>query len=245
MSSSKRICTTLAEPRVAHGVAMALAVAVGGCSADVTRFDFPFFGLTGKGNETAALPTPPDSIARNGYEDAPGVPPRGAGLSDTNRGYAPSPYTTGSNDRVASARDLGPPPGPSYAPSSERYAAPPIDRAPPPPHTQPRAAAGESIQVQQGDTLYGIARRHGVSIAALIEVNGLRPGAGIKPGQQLLLPAGAIPPSAVPAESRPATAVAKAPPASTPSTPIPKKGWEGRHTMKAGESLYGIARSHG
>src|SRR5262245_1078986 len=242
MSSSERICTTLADAYVAHGVALALAVAVGGCSADVTRFDFPFFGLTGKGSETAALPTPSEPIARNGYEDVPPAPPRGAGLSDTNRGYAPSPYTTGSNDRVASARDLGPPPGPSYTPSSERYAGPPIDRPPPSGRAPPRPAAGESIQVQQGDTLYSIARRHGVSIAALIEVNGLRPGAGIKPGQQLLLPAGAIPSSAVPGESRAPTIAAKASPA---STPMPKKGWEGRHTMKAGESLYGIARSYG
>jgi murein DD-endopeptidase MepM/ murein hydrolase activator NlpD len=241
MSSSKRICNTFADAHVAHGVVFALAVTVGGCSADVTRFDFPFFGLTGKGNETASLPTPPESIARNGYDDVPAAPPRGAGLGDTNRGYAPPPYTTGSNDRVASARDYGPPPGPSYAPSAERPAGPPIERTPPG-RAQPRPAAGESIQVQQGDTLYGIARRHGVSIAALIEVNGLGHGASIKPGQQLLLPAGAIPASAAPAESRAPTTVAKAAPA---TTPIARKGWDGRHTMKAGESLYGIARQHG
>ena len=60
MSSSKRICNTFADARVAHGIVLALAVTAGGCSADVTRFDFPFFGLTGKGNETASLPTPPD-----------------------------------------------------------------------------------------------------------------------------------------------------------------------------------------
>ena len=153
-------------------------------------------------------------MARNGYEDVPAAPPRGAGLSDTSRGYAPPPYTTGSNDRVASARDYGPPPGPSYAPSSGRYAGPPIERAPTG-RAQPRPAAGESIQVQQGDTLYGIARRHGVSIAALIEVNGLGHGNSIKPGQQLLLPAGAVPPSAAPAESR-IPAAAKAPAASRP-----------------------------
>jgi murein DD-endopeptidase MepM/ murein hydrolase activator NlpD len=241
MLSNKRNYATVARVHAAPGLVIAFTVVVGGCSADVTRFDFPFFGLTGKGNETASLPTPPESIARNGYDDVPVAPPRGAGLSDTSRGYAPQPYTTGSNDRVASARDYGPPPGPSYAPSSERYAGPPIERTPSG-RAQPRAAGGESIQVQQGGTLYGIARRHGVSIAALIEVNGLGHGASIKPGQQLLLPAGATPASTAPAESRAPAAVAKAPPA---TTPIAKKGWEGRHTMKAGESLYGIARQHG
>ena len=44
--------------------------------------------------------------------------------------------------------------------------------------------------MQQGDTLYGIAKRYGVSISALIEVNGLAHGSAIKPGQQLVLPAG-------------------------------------------------------
>src|SRR6185503_6325151 len=124
MLSSKRICNILPGVHVAHGVVIALAVVVGGCSTDVTRFDFPFFGLTNKGSETASLPTPPESVARNdrGYDDVPSAPPRGAGLGDTGRAYTPPPYTTGSSERVASARDYGPPPGPSYAPSSERYA---------------------------------------------------------------------------------------------------------------------------
>jgi murein DD-endopeptidase MepM/ murein hydrolase activator NlpD len=231
MLSSKRICTSFADARVAHGMVIALAVAVGGCSADVTRFDFPFFGLTNKGNETGSLPTPPESVARNdrGYDDPPpGTPPRGAGLNDTSRGYAPPPYA-GSGERVASAREYAPPPNAGY---NDRYAGPPS-------RAQPRAASGESIQVQQGDTLYGIAKRHGVSISALIEVNGLGHGASIKPGQQLLLPAGAAAPKAAPQTERAPTAIAKAP------TPVATKGWEGRHTMKSGESLYGIARQHG
>ena len=236
MLSSKRICTSFADARVAHGMVIALAVAVGGCSADVTRFDFPFFGLTNKGNETGSLPTPPESVARNdrGYDDPPpGTPPRGAGLSDTSRGYAPPPYA-GSGERVASAREYAPPPNAGY---NDRYAGPPS-------RAQPRAASGESIQVQQGDTLYGIAKRHGVSISALIEVNGLGHGASIKPGQQLLLPAGAMPPSAAPPANRTPVVAAKAPAPAAPA-PMTKKGWEGQHTMKAGESLYGIARQHG
>ena len=118
MLSSKRICNTFAGAPVAHGMVFALAVLVGGCSADVTRFDFPFFGLTNKGNETGSLPTPPGSDCPQIAYDAPGAPPRGAGLSEAGRGYAPSALLRPpSNERVASARDYAPPPGPSYAPS--------------------------------------------------------------------------------------------------------------------------------
>ena len=222
--SSKRICTTLADSHVAHGVALALAVTVGGCSADVTRFDFPAFGLTSKGNETGSLPTPTEGINRRDrvYDDG-AAGPRRAGLSDAARDNSRP------GDRVASTHDY-PPPNPAYTPNPDRNAPPRrLDRAAP---ARTPVAPGESIQVQQGDTLYGIAKRYNVSIAALIEANGMKNGASIKPGQQLFLPAG------VPAK------VARETPAPAP-TPTPKSGWEGRHTMKAGESLYGIARQYG
>jgi murein DD-endopeptidase MepM/ murein hydrolase activator NlpD len=148
---------------------------------------------------------------------------------------------------VASARDtLGPPSGAELAPTSDRFGNRP-DRMPVADRRvgqQRTAPTGETIQVQQGDTLYGIAKRHGVSIAALIEVNGLQHGSTIKPGQELTLPAGASPARAAPEPARvPGARVA--PPAAAPaaSTP-PPAGWDGRHTMKAGESLYGIARQH-
>lgn len=250
MLSSKRICTAFADARVAHGMVIACVVLVGGCSADVTRFDFPFFGLTSKDDTTGSLPTPREPIAR--YDGAPAAPPRGAGLSDTDRdtgrAYSPPPYA-GPGERVASARDYAPPPSAGYTPGPgpDRYAGRRMDRSPP---TRERAAPGESIQVQQGDTLYGIAKRYGVSISVLIEVNGLSHGASIKPGQQLFLPAG-VPASKIAREQQrvPVAAAPKsAPPPPAPpqaaAAPAAKRGWEGRHTMKAGESLYGIARQH-
>src|SRR5882672_12591768 len=96
MLSNKRACAALGRSSIAPGVVIAFAVTVGGCSADVTRFDFPFFGLTDKGGETGSLPTPPESIARRNpsYDDGPGAPPRGAGLGDTGRGYTPAPYAS-------------------------------------------------------------------------------------------------------------------------------------------------------
>src|SRR5262249_59368681 len=73
-------------------LAIALAVLLGGCSADVTRFDFPVFGLTDKAGETGSLPTPPEAMARRGYEDPSSGAPRGAGLGETGRGAAPPLY---------------------------------------------------------------------------------------------------------------------------------------------------------
>jgi murein DD-endopeptidase MepM/ murein hydrolase activator NlpD len=101
--------------------------------------------------------------------------------------------------------------------------------------------------VQQGDTLYGIARRYGVSVSALIDVNGLAHGSTIKPGQQLVLPAG------VPARIAAESPAGRAPvarnlplPAPAPSAaPVAPAGWEGQHTLRPGESLYAIARRHG
>jgi murein DD-endopeptidase MepM/ murein hydrolase activator NlpD len=248
MSSNKRAYAALAQCNIVPGVVLGLAVLVGGCSADVTRFDFPFFGLTDKGGETGSLPAPPESIARRNpsYDDAPAGPPRGAGLGDAGRGYTPAPYSStpapnsGSGDRVASTRDYAPPPpAADPAPGADRYAGRPMDR--------PRAAArGEAIQVQEGDTLYGISKRYGVSLSALIDINGLGHGSAIKPGQQLVLPAGVA--AVRPAPEQPA---GRAPLPRTPTpppqaaAPVATAGWEGRHTLKAGESLYSIARQHG
>jgi murein DD-endopeptidase MepM/ murein hydrolase activator NlpD len=45
------------------------------------------------------------------------------------------------------------------------------------------------VAVAKGDTLYGIARRHGVPLRLLIEANGLRPPYNLAVGQRLALPA--------------------------------------------------------
>ena len=137
-------------------------------------------------------------------------------------------------------RDYPPSSTGELAPTTERYAGRPLDRS--------RAAArGETIQVQDGDTLYSIAKRYGVSLAALIETNGLAHGSAIKPGQHLVLPTGAASARAVtePAPAGRAPLARGASPPLAAATPLPTAGWEGHHTLKAGESLYGIARQHG
>ena len=93
MLSNTRVCATFADAHVAQSVVIAFAVLLGGCSADVTRFDFPVFGLTEKAGETGSLPMPSESMAGRSpsYDDGPSAPPRGAGLGDAGRGYTPAP----------------------------------------------------------------------------------------------------------------------------------------------------------
>jgi murein DD-endopeptidase MepM/ murein hydrolase activator NlpD len=255
---------------------LAFALLLGGCSADVTRFDFPSFAFNEKGSETGSLPPAP--MARNPRHDE--APPRVAGLGDVGRGYNSAPpqsYTPNSyapstyapppsspppayspppsyappayspppaysspasqgRERHAAARDYGTPPAAEPAPGADRYAGRHMDRA--------RAAArGETIQVQQGDTLYGIARRYGVSVSQLIEINGMAHGSSLKPGQQLVLPAGGSARFAadVPSGRTPSARSAAPPPATGAAATA---GWEGRYTLRPGQSLYSVARQH-
>ena len=99
------------------------------------------------------------------------------------------------------------------------------------------SAGSASIVVQPGDTLYGIATRYGVPSDVLMEVNGISSANAVQAGQTLLLPvfsAGA--------------AASAATPAGAPSQSVQPSGTgsaaQGRYTVAAGDTLYGIARRH-
>lgn len=105
--------------------------------------------------------------------------------------------------------------------------------------------AGDAIEVQQGDTLYSLSRRHQVSVSELMSANQLSSPA-IKPGQKLYLPNGTsakaaprAPASYDTAAASPAEAPAAAPVVEAAEAPA---DWTGSHTVKQGESLYAIAR---
>lgn len=263
-SKRKRTRATGVLGPIARGMVIAAAASAAGCSADVTRFDFS------SKNTTSSIPVPPEPV-RNGY--GPSAAPRGLGLTE-----APLPPSQPpDNYRMTSRPYDAPPSAPSFAerpPSAE----PPRDyrvvgrqyKNAPPPHASlaeppqqlgtrpsfnqpPPETAGNAIEVQHGETLFSISRRHGVSPAAIKEANGLSSDT-LRPGQRLVLPAGlqdrAPVARTVPqAEDRALTARYTPPPASVPSPPSvatapagdAPPGWEGRHTMRNGESLYGIA----
>lgn len=72
----------------------------------------------------------------------------------------------------------------------------------------PQAAPGGTYTIRTGDTLSGIARRNGTTVAALMQANGLK-STVIYAGRQLKLPGGstAAPATSAPATSGPATLV--------------------------------------
>ncbi|MGI6647610.1 MAG: LysM peptidoglycan-binding domain-containing protein [Bacillota bacterium] len=73
--------------------------------------------------------------------------------------------------------------------------------------------------VQPGDTLYAIARRTGVTVNEIVQLNRISNPNLIYPGQQLLLPASATVPEVPPGEIR--------------------------YTIRAGDTLYALARRYG
>ncbi|UJP10740.1 LysM peptidoglycan-binding domain-containing protein [Microbacterium sp. KUDC0406] len=95
------------------------------------------------------------------------------------------------------------------------------------PAAAPRGATKTKTHtVAAGDTVYGIARKYGTSVSAIITANRLSASATIHPGQKLVV-------SAVKAAvSRPAASRAPATAAKT-------------HTVAAGDTVYGIARKYG
>jgi murein DD-endopeptidase MepM/ murein hydrolase activator NlpD len=88
---------------------------------------------------------------------------------------------------------------------------------------------GQPVTVGYGETPETVARKNGVPLSALMEVNGITTAAQIRPGQRLVIPryvsAGA------------AQAYAPAAPAT--------KSAENVHVVEPGETMMGIARRHG
>jgi LysM repeat protein len=97
--------------------------------------------------------------------------------------------------------------------------------SPAPSSTAPREQASSGVYtVQRGDTLSAIAQRHNVSLSALMSINGLNQNSVIRPGQELLVPAGGT--------TR--AAASSTPPSGTTS-----------YTVQRGDSLSVIAQRHG
>ncbi|MDR2997912.1 MAG: LysM peptidoglycan-binding domain-containing protein [Microbacterium sp.] len=94
----------------------------------------------------------------------------------------------------------------------------------------PAAAKAKTHTVAKGDTVYGIARKYGTSVSAILAANRLGSAAVIHPGQRLVVSAAAPAPAAAPA----------AKPAAKPASAAAKT-----HTVVKGDTVYSIARKYG
>ncbi len=234
-----------------------IGVVLSGCSADVGRFDLNSgLGASDKPTRTASIPTPSEPLRRNA-----GIPvdndTYGADRGPADGAYAPPPP----RDQPLQMSGL-PDPAARQAPmQSSRYVQPgalSAQRGPATAGAQAPAVAssrGETIEVQQGDTLYGLSKRYRVSIAELMSANQLSSPA-IKPGQKLVIPGNKRAVQRTAAATRPAEPVAVAPapapiaqpaaprvvPAAPTATADAPGDWNGSYTVASGDSLYAIAR---
>ncbi len=92
---------------------------------------------------------------------------------------------------------------------------------------QPAAELPGQVTVLPGDTVYAIARRTGAAPQAIITLNRLSPPYGLEVGETIRVPANSVPPSRA---------------AATPASVAPR---DSAHVVRAGETLYSIARATG
>ncbi|OUE21970.1 Muramidase-2 precursor [Clavibacter michiganensis] len=90
--------------------------------------------------------------------------------------------------------------------------------------------SGASYTVVLGDTVTGIAGKHGVSTSAVLQANGLQATSTIFPGNRLTIPGSG-------------TSAAPAAPAS--ASPAAKQGLSGTYTIETGDTLHSIATKSG
>ena len=244
-----RIGAGVSASRSAAGFGLlVIAVATAGCSADVARFDSPYFGL----NDSPAATAPAPSRGLGGPTNLSDQQPEqssGGAYFPPSSGRASPPAATGGGQGVRlSALPDPSTSAPAGTPSPTRTT-PAVSAPSQPTRTQAPIPRGETIEVQQGDTLYSIAKKHHVSVAELSSLNNLS-GPMIRPGQKLVLPAsGRSAPAgtAAPAPAaKPAAAVTVAAAPSAVAAPAPAAAADqpGTYTMRTGDSLYAVARKH-
>jgi murein DD-endopeptidase MepM/ murein hydrolase activator NlpD len=242
-------------------VICASVATLAGCSADIARFDlggspesarsdYASSGTTGRAASSeygsAGYDRPGSrgtSVARSELPPTPQAPLTTAAIPPE---QAPRNYGQSDNGYAAPRQPNSYGGAQQRAPQYGNYGSPQQGAAPM--ASQDAGPKGQQIEVHQGDTLYGISRRHGVSLNELMVANGLT-SPSLKPGQKLYLPAGASSATASrtarpPQEPNYNTAAASAAAPTQYPSDAPSD-WTRSYTVQSGDSMYGIARQNG
>lgn len=131
-----------------------------------------------------------------------------------------------------------PTPTPTPTPTTPPTPTPTPTQTPTPTPSPTQSANPSTYRVVSGDTLSGIARRFGVSVSSIQQLNNMGSSTAIRVGQVLRIPSGTTPsPSPSPTPSQTPT------PSPTP-TPTPTPSITS-YTVKSGDTLSRIASSFG
>jgi murein DD-endopeptidase MepM/ murein hydrolase activator NlpD len=163
-------------------------ILAGGCSSGSSRFDFPAFSLARSNdapladpNTTASIAVPQESVYASGNADDY----RSAQLSRSTLPPVPQSYTPQATPA-------------SYSPSGQGLSPQKVAFVPPNPtprpkpamlHTGAQPAPAHSITIAQGDSLYTLSKRYGVTVDAIKEANNLS-DIRLHAGQAIVIPGG-------------------------------------------------------
>jgi len=109
-----------------------------------------------------------------------------------------------------------------------------------PPKPTENVAPVSTYTVERGDSLWSIAKKHGLTVAELAKANNVSSGTALKPGRKLIIPGKPGQPAATAA-----TEAATTPAPATTTAAKTASGEAVKHTVQNGESLGVIARKYG
>ena len=198
-----------------HVAVLALVgIAAAGCS-DSSRFDSNPYASNRNARQQETTGSIASRPASSGHVESQPLP-------------APSrPATVASTGGVATgAQGLG-----AYRPGTSDVTGSVPARPAPAPTGHWTWDGGSPVTVSSGETIESIARKYGVPASAIMQTNGFREGAVLRPGQRVVIP------RYVSASASQAAAA--------PQSSVAPRAADNVHIVEPGESMLGIAHKHG
>jgi murein DD-endopeptidase MepM/ murein hydrolase activator NlpD len=196
-----------------------LAIGLQACSGETTRFSDNLYGprnAPAQGDVTGSVSSAP--VAPANHVEAHPLPRTSQTRASTPVAYSAATPTPAPNLEVTGTV----PASGVHNPNS---------------HGQWSWDGGTAVTVMPGETIEGIARRHGVPASAILEANNLASPHAIQAGQRLVIPR-YVPAATVASLPQPPRA-APAPPEAKPAPTAPDV-----HVVAAGDTLSKIARQY-